>query len=53
MCFSEILAGWFGATHLGAYVWDSDDLEMWDIRVDISTKSDNRMAWVSGISNDN
>ena len=52
VCFSEIFAGWFGATHLGAYVWDSDDLELCDIRVGISTMNGKCMAWPSGISKD-
>ena len=52
MCFSENFAGWFSATHLGAYVWDSDDLELCDIRVGVSTRNDKCMAWPSGISKD-
>ena len=52
MCLSELFAWWFGATHLGADVWDGDDLGLGDIRVGVCTRKGKCMAWNNGIGKD-
>ena len=52
VCLSKLFAWWFGATHLGADVWDGDDLGLCDIRVGVCTRKGKCMAWNNGIGKD-